>query len=195
MKTFRSLSTAVVVLIAGLLFAAGVPTLEVTVSDASGKLAYKGRTTANGTFSTSQLAPGNYVVQFTSRGGAGKGARYNIVASAGKKKVVAEAVGGEKFSARGVAMRIEVGKGLNITGQVSTGGTATAQNTSGNAKVKVVNGKRYIWVVSETGSNMGGHWVEEGSPAARNVIGTTTEVVGRVQDNGVMNRVPGAGGQ
>ena len=42
-----------------------------------------------------------------------------MVVSAGKKKVIATGVSGEKFHGGGVAMRVNVGPGLKITGQVA----------------------------------------------------------------------------
>jgi len=97
----------------------GVPPMNVSVSDAGGKAAFKGVTKANGTFATANLTPGNYVVQFISTSRGMKGNRYAIVVSAGTKKVAAAAVPGEKFSGGGVALRVVVGSGLNITGQVA----------------------------------------------------------------------------
>jgi hypothetical protein len=97
----------------------GVPPMNVTVSDAGGKTAFKGVTTGSGTFATANLTPGNYVVQFNATSGGMKGNRYAIVVSAGAKKVVASAVPGEKFSGGGVALRVVVGSGLNVTGQVA----------------------------------------------------------------------------
>ena len=44
----------------------GVPAVNVTVSDASGKAAFKGATDAKGTFATNRLKAGNYTVQFNS---------------------------------------------------------------------------------------------------------------------------------
>lgn len=95
--------------------------MNVTVSDSSGKAAFKGATKGTGDFATAKLQPGNYVVQFTTNSSSVKGGQYSIVVAAGKKKVVANAVGGEKFLGGGVAMRVEVGAGLNITGQVVAG--------------------------------------------------------------------------
>jgi hypothetical protein len=69
-----------------------VPALSVTVSDASGKAAFRGATNATGTFATTNLKPGNYVVQFNSTNSALKGNQYALVISAGKKKVSANAV-------------------------------------------------------------------------------------------------------
>jgi hypothetical protein len=97
----------------------GIPPVSVTVSDAGRKTAFKGVTNANGTFATGNLNPGNYVVQFNSADGRMKGNHYAIVVSAGTKKVAATAVPGEKFAGGGVALRVVVGAGLNITGQVS----------------------------------------------------------------------------
>jgi hypothetical protein len=95
----------------------GAPTsFEVQVSDAAGKVAYKGTTNGDGTFATGKLPPGNYVVQFSSQ--SVKGDR-TIVVSAGKKKVRAESVAASQIRNGGVAMKIEVGSGLNITGQVA----------------------------------------------------------------------------
>jgi hypothetical protein len=45
-----------------------------------------------------------------------------LVIFAGKKKIVADAVEAEKFAAGGVAMKIDVAAGLNITGQVAPAG-------------------------------------------------------------------------
>jgi len=41
-----------------------VPPLDVTVFDPSSKVAFKGSLSANSTFATGNLRPGNYVVQF-----------------------------------------------------------------------------------------------------------------------------------
>jgi hypothetical protein len=95
----------------------GLPPINVTVSDAGGKAAFRGATNEKGTFATANLKPGNYVVQFNSTGM--KGNRYAVVVSAGTKKVAASAVPGEKFAGGGVAMQVVVGAGLNIIGQVA----------------------------------------------------------------------------
>jgi hypothetical protein len=103
---------------------AGIPSMNVTVSDAAGKAAFKGATKADGGFATAKLQPGNYVVQFTAKSPAMKGGQYSIIVAAGKKKVVANALAGEKFLGAGIAMKVEVGAGLNIIGLVSAGPTA-----------------------------------------------------------------------
>lgn len=165
-----------------------MPPMDVLVASATGKVAFKGTTNANGTFATGKLEPGKYVVQFNAKGAAVKGKEYSLVVAAGKKKMVAEAVTGEKFAAGGVAMKVDVDPGLNITGQVSSGGAATANS---NAKTKIVNGKRYVWVEAETGSHLGGRWVEEGTPEALRVTRMNTEGVKNLQDRGTQGAATG----
>jgi hypothetical protein len=138
---------------AGIAFA-GTPPLNVTVSN-SGKASFKGTTNAQGGFATGKLGPGNYTVQFSSNSGELKGKKYAVVVAAGKKKVSAE-VAGEKFANGGVAMKVDVGAGLNITGQV-------AADTGPLSK----NGKKMVWIPPMLGSNMPGHWVEEDSAEAK----------------------------
>ncbi len=152
-----------------------VPAMNVTVSDASGKAAFKGTTNGNGTFATANLSPGKYVVQFNSKSGAVKGNHYAIVVSAGKKKVSASAVPGEKLAGGGVALKVDVGAGLNITGQIAT---------EANGAVK--NGKKMVWIPPQLGSNMPGHYAEEGSAeaiAARSAGNLSNQDVNTMQEH------------
>jgi hypothetical protein len=77
---------------ASLAYGAMAP-VDVTISDASGKVAYKGKTNSAGVFATAKLHPGAYVVQLSSSNLA-KG-NYALVISAGREKVMAEAVPAE----------------------------------------------------------------------------------------------------
>ena len=109
MKKFARLLFFLAPLVASAVSGA-VPPINVIVSDASGKVAFKSITNANGTFTTGNLKPGPYVVQFTSTSAALRGNYYGLVVSAGKAKVAANAVAGEKFAAAGVAMKITAGE-------------------------------------------------------------------------------------
>ena len=140
-------------MVAGAAFGA-LPSLKVTVSDVGGKVAFKGVTDTSGTFSTANLNPGHYVVQFNATNATVKGSEYMLVISAGKKKVLAEAVEGEKFLGGGVAMRLEVGSGLKIIGVVAS---------ALNVRVDPKTGKRLVWLRPRIGSNMPGRWVPEDS--------------------------------
>ena len=157
----------------------GVPSMNVTVFDANGKVAFKGPTSANATFAARNLHPGNYVVQFNTKSTAVKNNQYLLVVSAGKKKVIAADVPREKFMAGGVAMRVDVGPGSEITGQVATE-QAVAQGDG--PKYRVIDGKRYLWVSAELGSNRGGHWMEEGLPTAGNVTVLSSDDIQKIQD-------------
>ena len=163
-------------LIAASMAYGAVPSVNVTVSDASGKAAFRGTTNAKGTFETSKLKPGNYVVQFNSTSGAMKGNNYAIVVSAGTKKISAAGVAGEKFARGGVALKVGVGAGLNITGQV-------AAETNGAVK----DGKKMVWIPPHAGSHLPGHLVEEGSAeavAARTAGNLSSQDVQKLQDGG-----------
>jgi hypothetical protein len=142
-----------------------VPSMNVTVSDSGGKAAYKGATDAKGSFATATLKPGGYVVQLNSKS-APKGAKYAVVVSSGKKKVTANAVDAEKLAAGGVAMKIDVGAGLNITGQVA----AEDKNSAPMGH----NGKPMVWIPKKTGSNLSAHWAESDSAEAKEAMTSTS---------------------
>ena len=76
-------------------------------------------------------------------------------------------------------MRITVGSGLRITGQIAPD-SATA--TLGIQKIRVINGKRYVWVKARTGSNLADHWEEEGLAAAQNVATMSIDKLRKIQD-------------
>jgi hypothetical protein len=174
----RNLFLAVGLFAATVAFGA-VPQLNVTVSDASGKAAFKGTTNAQGAFTTAKVKPGNYVVQFNSPNGAIKG-NYSIVVSAGVKKVSASAVAGEKFAKGGVALKVDVGNLLNIVGQVATESGPSSKS-----------GKKMVWIPPQAGSHMPGKWVEEGSAewvAARTAGSMNTQDVSKIQSS---SRSPG----
>lgn len=150
--------------IASIAFGA-VPSMNVTVSDSSGKAAYKGATDPKGSFATGKLQAGGYVVQFNSKS-APKGATYAMVVSAGKKKVTASAVQAEKLAAGGVAMKIDVGAGLNITGQVAADDKSSAPLGH--------NGKPMVWIPKKVGSNIAAHWAESDSAEAKEAMTSTS---------------------
>jgi hypothetical protein len=161
----------------GCVFAAGsafaTPPVDVTVSN-SGKAAFKGKTNTSGAFATSKLQPGNYVVQFNSSSTELKGKQYAIVVSAGNKKVSAN-VAGDKLAGAGVAMKVDVGAGLNITGQIAA---QTGPNSTG--------GKKMVWIPKQLGSNQPAHWVEEGSAeaiAAKNAGVLSADDVNKMQQH------------
>jgi hypothetical protein len=160
---------------------AAVPPMEVTVCDASGHVAFKGPLKANASFATKNVPAGHYVVQLNTNSAAVRNNQYLLVVAAGKKKVIASAVPGEKFISGGVAMKVDVESSLQITGQIANDHATADQGVS---KYKVINGRRYVWVAAELGSNRAGHWVEEGSASMGNVIVWTSNELQKRMDRG-----------
>ncbi|MFL6568234.1 MAG: hypothetical protein ACJ8LI_03635, partial [Chthoniobacterales bacterium] len=113
MKTLhQSLSIALLSLCTSAVFAA-VPPIDVTVTDASGKVAFKGKTNSGGAFATPKLPPAEYIVQFKSSDL--KGTHAIAVSGGTLKKVVADSVAADQFKGGGVAMKVKVANGMNIT--------------------------------------------------------------------------------
>jgi hypothetical protein len=160
---------------------AAVPPMEVTVFDASGHVAFNGPLSANASFATRNVPAGHYVVQLNTNSVAVKNNQYLLVVAAGRKKLIASAVPGEKFITGGVAMKVEVGSRLQITGQIANEQATADQGVS---KYRVINGRRYVWVTTELGSNRGGHWAEEGSSSMGNVIVWTADELRKRMDRG-----------
>lgn len=161
-----------------------VPPMEVTVFDASGKVAFKGPMSAKATFATPKLYPGNYVVQFNAKTAVVKGNQYLFVVSTGKKKVIAAGVPGEMLAVGGAAMKVDVAAGSKITGQVAPQQAVALER---RFKYRVIDGQRYVWMTDELGSNLGGRWVEEGLSPARNVIHWDQDELRKMQDRPVGN--------
>ena len=172
MRTFVRSFIALIVVGAASAFGA-IPQINITVADASGKTAYKGATNAKGSFATGALKPGNYAVQFTSSS-APKGTKYTFVISAGSKKVSADAVAAEKLAGGGVAMKINVGSGLNISGQV------VAQDK--NSAPLGHNGKPMVWIEKKLGSNIAAHWAESDSAEAKEAMTAGSYSTKNLQD-------------
>jgi len=169
----KILSTAVVGLVvaAGSFAYAAVPEMRVIVSDSSGYAAYKGATDSKGAFVTGSLKPGHYVVQFNAKRNDVEGNNYALIVSAGAKKVVASAVAGEKFAGGGVAMRIEVGGGGNIVGQVAS-----------DLRTMMKDGKLLVWIPQRIGSHLPAHWAEADSADAKIAQTASSYSIKNIQD-------------
>jgi hypothetical protein len=171
------------------LASAAVPTLNVTVADASGKPAYKGATDSRGIFVSPKMAPGSYAVQFSTKN-APKGAHYTLVVVAGTKKTSASAITAEKLAGGGVAMKIEVKSDNSIQGQVSAEDAATKIGK---------NGKLMVWIPKKVGSNLPAHWAESDSAEAKEVETGTSYSAKNLQERSNQGvspyNAPSAGGR
>jgi hypothetical protein len=149
-----------------------IPSINVTVLESSGKTIFKGATDAKGVFAAGALKPGEYLVQFNSKS-APKTSRYALIASAGKEKVMANGIPGEKLVA-GVAVTIRVGPGLSLSGQV----TAEDKNSAPIGR----NGKLMVWIPKRIGSNLAAHWAESDSGEAKEVMASTSYSMKNMQN-------------
>lgn len=170
-------------LAASVCYGGGIPMVSVAVINDSGKVVFAGKTRADGTFATGTLAPGSYVVKFTSGSPEVKSGNFALATFAGKKKVTANLVSGKQFVNGGVGMKIDVANGSNITGSIAN---ANSNADMGDATVKIIKGKKFVWVKNgEIGSHMGGRWVEAGSQAnERNSHKISNDDVRQIQDKG-----------
>ncbi len=159
----------------------GAPPLRVTVFDANETVVFKGSLGADATFATQNLPPGKYVVQFNSKSASLKGNQYFLAISAGRKKVLADAVAGELLLDKGAAMRVEVARELRITGQVVK--EDTTRIVSGVSKYRVVDGRPYVWIASELGSHVQGRWVDATLAPVLNITSYRPEDFRKAQDH------------
>jgi hypothetical protein len=157
----------------------GTPSMNVTVFDGAEKVVFKQSIKADGAFATGNLRAGKYVVQFNTKSQAVKNNSYLAVVSSGEKKVIAAAVRGEKFVGGGAAMKIDVASGMQITGKV-VAEQSTARHDELN--VRVIDGKRYVWVQARMGSNLGPHWELDGLAPANNLTFITADTMRKLQD-------------
>ena len=162
----------VILLAAGVNVYANVGGVDVTVKKA-GKAVYKGKTDTSGSFNTGALDPGAYNIEFRSPKSMNlKGKKLSIAISGGKDAPRQSHADGSHLQA-GVAMSVDVAKPSKLTGQVVQAGPVVAESTKApdgmekvKANVKIINGKRHVWVPGRLGSNMGGKWVLEGTEGA-----------------------------
>ena len=159
----------------------GIPSMHVTVFDATEKVVFKQAIRSDATFATGSLPAGKYVVQFNTESAAVKGRQYLLVVSAGQKKVIADAVTGETLTGGGAAMKIQVGRGLQISGQVLND---EAIANEGGPKYRTIDGKRYVWRRAQIGTNLGGRWEEAITSPTRMVIVWNRDELQKRMDRG-----------
>ena len=162
-----------------------------------GTSVFQGKTDSRGNFATPLLNAGSYSVEFRSKQAAAmKGRDITIAIKSGKGESTQSTAPAGKF-ASGVAMNFEIEKPTKLTGQVGADAGAEAlSNAKGPmvaGRVKIINGKRFVWMPPELGSNMGGKWVPEGSPGApkANVQRGNRDTLQRMQDHSGQGSVPG----
>jgi hypothetical protein len=80
-------------------------------------------------------------------------------------------VAGDKFAGGGVAMRIEVGGGANIAGQVAS-----------DLQTMMKDGKLMVWIPQRIGSHLPAHWAEADSSDAKIALTSSSLSFKNLQD-------------
>ena len=80
----------------------------------------------------------------------------------------------------GAAMKIDVGTGMQITGKV-VAESATARGKG--PLIRTIDGKRYVWVETRAGTNLGPRWEEQGLANSNNVSSLSQDKMRRIQDS------------
>lgn len=137
-------------------------------------------TDARGTFAFNDLAPGSYTLTF--RSAKAKDTKtattdkvtvatsYSINIDGTKRPVKQSGLTSDKLVA-GVDVRVEVGGGAKVRGQVAAGAL-----------------KKMVWIPKEPGSHIPGHWVEADSAEARAAGRNTSTTHSREDMRNMMNR-------
>lgn len=167
---------------------AGPQRIKITAR-AKGYPAVQGEADARGNFTLPNLQSGSYMIEFRSAdSGELKGKQFGIEITGGKQPVRQTAVPGEKLGGGGVALPVEVAKAGKLTGRITTAqlSAAPAANGKSDANVKIIKGKRYVWVKGDIGSQMGGKWVpeDEAQQVDKNTGRRSGEMLRSMQDLG-----------
>ena len=167
----------------------------VTVRNQSGgTVVYRGATNQHGGFATPSLPPGTYNVEFRAPKSMNLPAKQQLLISLNvARDTVRNSYAAGEHMRGGVAVSVVIASATNLTGQIApSAGQATAARgpipdgmEEVRANVKVINGKRYVWVPPILGSNIG-KWAPEGSDEAAlstsNKRGGDTEALQRLQE-------------
>ena len=159
---------------------ANMPGVDVTAKEKrSGKVVYQGKTDAGGKFATATLQPGKYVVELRSK--QPQGFQVALGGTKSAKQVSAK---------NGLAFDVEIDPASKVSGKVTAVPMTAAQQQAAakaNTNVRIINGKRYVWVRGEIGSHMGGKWVPEEEAMAVNPNSSrkdAAEALQKMQDLG-----------
>ena len=182
MKTLAAKFAVVLTLVTTLSAYGASGGISVTVKEkGSNSVAFQGATDGSGNFKTTSLKPGAYVVELKAPAKSIDSHQMTVALGGVKGAVKQSAI------PSGLALDVQVATASAITGKVTTTQVAV-QPAKGaqavKANVKVMNGKRYVWVPGTLGSNMSGRWVEEGTEGAqlRQTGKGHAEALSRAQD-------------
>lgn len=167
-------------------YGANMSGIDVVAKEKStGQVVYQGKTDAAGKFTTETLAPGAYILEFRSK----QGGALQVALSGARRAKQMTLPGGVAFS-------LEITPASKVLGKVTGEPILTADQPApkGTSKVKIVNGKRFVWVGPEIGSQMGGRWIPEEDAVATNPDGARRNArdnLRKMQDLGGQGGTPG----
>jgi hypothetical protein len=196
----------VVLLAAGSVYsAAPVSGLDVVIRQKSdGKVVHEATTSAQGTFTTPQLQPGTYYVEFRAKQpGAYRGSSISMSVATTAGAIAQTELPGERFNTP-VAMQVRTQEASKLNGRVSMGPSGASMPDGidpRNPNVKWIKGRKYVRVPPEVGSHQGERWVPADSVGhgSRRVEHVSREDVRRLHDrtqgSGLHSgaRLPGGG--
>jgi hypothetical protein len=156
-KQFRTILLLSVLLGASTSYGAPLSGVDVTAKEKkSGKSVKHVATDQQGKFIIGGLGPGVYTVEFRiPKSDDLSRKQFSIAIAGGTQSARHASTSGEKLMSGKVAIDVEIGPGARISGQV------TMQSA-----------KKMVWVPAELGSNLPGHWVEEGAEDAASARNT-----------------------
>ena len=137
----------------------------------SGKLAKQVATDHQGKFMIGGLGSGVYTVEFRApKSPELTKKQFSIAIAGGKQAARHSSLSGEKLMNGRVSIDVEIGPGARISGQI------TMQSA-----------RKMVWVPAELGSNLPGHWVEQGAEdaaSARNTRRMNTDDFQKLREHG-----------
>jgi hypothetical protein len=151
---------------------AASPPVEVTVRRTSGgQLMEKVMTDPSGNFALRQLPAGDYTLEFRCKNSSDlKNEQFTLTVSGTRQAGTQGGITGTNLVG-GVALNVEMSPGAKVTGQIATGAYAGKK-------------KNLYWAPQILGSNISGHWTENGSEVpAYNIVRLSPEVIRKMQDN------------
>jgi hypothetical protein len=128
------------------------PTVEITLRRGGGKIVKQVKTDADGVFMVGTFPAGSYSLEFRAKSAPNVRNQSFIIKIAGTKSRSSEKGLSGRYFLGGVFYEIETLPRTPLRGVITAG--------------SVRNARKMIWLPQEIGSNLPGHWVEEGSAQA-----------------------------
>jgi hypothetical protein len=154
-------------------YVADTPTVEITLRRGRGTIVKQVKSDADGVFTVGTFPAGSYSLEFRAKSAQNVRNQSFIIKIAGTKSRSSERGLSGRYFVGGVSYEIETLPRTPLRGVITAG--------------SVRNARKMIWLPQEIGSNLPGHWVEEGSAQAvtgRNWGHYSIDAIRKMQDHG-----------